>query len=65
MADETPKKDSPFEEIRDATIIKDVYNSCFKQGLPIHFWLKDKKVTFETIVSGFNRERVFVDLPAA
>jgi c-di-GMP-binding flagellar brake protein YcgR len=63
VADEAPKKDSPFEEIRDATVIKDVFSTSYKQGLPIQFWMKDKKITFDTIISGVNKERIFIDLP--
>ena len=68
MADAQPQnpaadKNSPFEEVRDADVIRDVYNTCYKQGINATFWVKDKAVSFETTISGYNKERVYIDLP--
>ncbi len=56
-------ENSPFEEIIDSDIIRDVFGVAFKKSLPIKFWLKNKIVHFDACITAHNKERVFIDLP--
>jgi c-di-GMP-binding flagellar brake protein YcgR len=58
-----PQSDSPFEEVHDSDVVRDVFQFSYKKSLPIKFWLKDQMVKFEGKISALNKERVFIDLP--
>lgn len=63
MAKDTGVPSSPFIEVTDPGTVKYVFTIALKQQLPISFWLKNQKIKFEEKLSGFNKERIFVELP--